>query len=173
MLDHVTSAETSNRPKKIDSKKLQTHMSPDMVLIDALKWRSHPYLYATPMWATWLNIWKVKKRVFIGKTHKNYCIFYHTDLSLMTAATAKETRNWMKEKGYEVMWIWPEMDIFTSNPVLKSYRSCPHGNIPKLCNLDYCLKIYICIRQWIVMLGIHIHSINYIRKGLVFQLLRM
>ena len=29
----------------------------------------------------------------------------------MTAATAKDTCNWMKEKGYEVMWIIPEMDI--------------------------------------------------------------
>ena len=37
----------------------------------------------------------------------------------MKSATAKETRNWMKEKGYEEMWILPEMDLFTSNPVLK------------------------------------------------------
>ena len=58
----------------------------------------------------------------------------------MTAATAKNTHNWMKEKGYEEMWILPEMDIFTSNPVLKCYRSCPPGNIPELFNLDYCLN---------------------------------
>ena len=56
----------------------------------------------------------------------------------MTATTSKETHNCMKEKGYEEMWILPEMDIFTSNPVLKRYRSCPPGNIPELCNLDYC-----------------------------------
>ena len=58
----------------------------------------------------------------------------------MKAATAKDTLNWMKEKGYEVMWILPEMDIFTSNPVLKRYRSFPPGNIPELCNIDYCLN---------------------------------
>ena len=38
------------------------------------------------------------------------------------------------------MWVLPEMDIFTSNPVIKRYRSCPPGNIPELCNLDYCLN---------------------------------
>ena len=58
----------------------------------------------------------------------------------MTAATTKDTRNWMKEKGYEEMWILPEMDIFTINPVLKLYRSCPPGNIPEICNLDYCIN---------------------------------
>ena len=35
----------------------------------------------------------------------------------MTAATENETRNMMKEKGYEDMLILPEMDKFTSNPV--------------------------------------------------------
>ena len=48
----------------------------------------------------------------------------------MTDATAKENHNWMKEKGYEEMWILTEMDIITSNPVLKCYRSCPPGNSP-------------------------------------------
>ena len=61
----------------------------------------------------------------------------------MTAATAKETRNWMKEKGYGEMWILPEMDIFASKPILKRYRSCPPENIPELCNLDYCLDKYL------------------------------
>ena len=28
------------------------------------------------------------------------------------------------------------MDLFVSNPVLKRYRRCPPGNIPKLCNID-------------------------------------
>ena len=36
------------------------------------------------------------KRVFKGTTHKNYCLFYHDALSLMTE---KESSNWMKEKG--------------------------------------------------------------------------
>ena len=106
---------------KLITKILQTPMNPDMVLIGALKWRSHPYLYATPVWTTWLNIWQVERRVFIGTTHNNSCLFYHTALSLMIAVTKKETRNWMKEKVYEDMWILPEMDIFTSNPFFKRY----------------------------------------------------
>ena len=63
------------------------------------------------------NMVSETKRVFIGTTHKNSCLFYHTALSLMIAVTKNETRNWMKEKGYEDMLILPEMDIFTSNPV--------------------------------------------------------
>ena len=42
------------------------------------------------------------KRAFKGTTHENSCIFYHDPLSLMIA---KENRKWMKEKGYEEMWI--------------------------------------------------------------------
>ena len=60
-----------------------------------------------------------RKKIYLGTTHKNYCLFYHTALSLMTAVTKKETQNWMKEKGYEDMLILPEIDLFTSNPVLK------------------------------------------------------
>ena len=48
----------------------------------------------------------------------------------MTATTAKDTHNWMKEKGYGEMWILPEMDLFTSNPVLERYISCPTSNSP-------------------------------------------
>ena len=56
------------------------------------------------------------KRVFKGTTNKTCCLFYHDALSLMTS---KETRKWMKEKGYEGMCILPEIDIFASDPVLK------------------------------------------------------
>ena len=38
------------------------------------------------------------KRVFKGTTHENSFLFYHDALSLMTA---KETRKWLKGKGYE------------------------------------------------------------------------
>ena len=44
--------------------------------------------------------------------------------------TAKETIKWMKEKGYEEMWILSEMDLFAINPVLKRYRGHPPGNRP-------------------------------------------
>ena len=38
------------------------------------------------------------KEVFKGITHEFSCLFYHDALSLMTA---KETRKWLKGKGYE------------------------------------------------------------------------
>ena len=54
--------------------------------------------------------------------------------------TAKETRKWMKEKGHKEMWILPEINLFTSNPVLKRYRGRPPGNILELYNLGSCLN---------------------------------
>ena len=78
-----------------------------------------------------------KNRVFRGTTYKNYFLFNHDDLSLMTE---KETFTWMKEKGYGEMWILPEIDIFNRDPVLKHYRGCPPGNSPELCNIDSCLN---------------------------------
>ena len=67
------------------------------------------------------------KRAFKGATHKNSCLFYHDALSLMRA---KETCKWIKEKGYEAMWILLEMDLFASDPFLKRYRGCPPVNSP-------------------------------------------
>ena len=40
------------------------------------------------------------------------------------------------------MWILTDMDIFDSNPVLKSYRGRPPGNIPELCNIDSYINEY-------------------------------
>ena len=68
---------------------------------------------------------------------QKFLSFYHDALSFMTA---KETRKWMKEKGYEEMWILPEIYLFSRNLVLKRYRSRPPGNIPELCNIDSCLN---------------------------------
>ena len=94
MLDHYTLAEQSNIPNKTDWQKNRIPMNPYIVLIDVLKRRSHPYLYAMPVWATWSNIWWVKqKRCLKVQLTKILVFFYHDDLSLMTA---KETRKWMK-----------------------------------------------------------------------------
>ena len=114
MLDHVTPAEPSNKPNKIDYQKTsnpyESRYGPDWHI--ELKKSSLLICYACVR--DMIEHMASEKKVFIGTTHKNYCLFYHTALSLMTAATEKDTRNWMKEKGYEEMWILPEMDIFTS-----------------------------------------------------------
>ena len=39
------------------------------------------------------------------------------------------------------MWISPEIDLLSSNPVLKWHISRPSGNILELCNLDSYLNI--------------------------------
>ena len=56
--------------------------------------------------------------------------------------TSKETSKWMKEKGYEEMWILPEMDIFASDTDLKLYRGHTPGNSPEIFNLDSCMNKY-------------------------------
>ena len=44
----------------------------------------------------------------------------------------KENIKWMKEEGYEEIWIPPEIDLFTRDPVLKYYRGCTPDNSLKL-----------------------------------------
>ena len=77
------------------------------------------------------------KRAFKGTTHKNSCLFYHDAMSLMTA---KETRKWAKEKGYKAMCILTGMNLYTSYPGLKRYRSRTDGISPEHCNIDLCLN---------------------------------
>ena len=73
------------------------------------------------------------KKVFKGTTHENSCLFYHDALSLMTA---KATRQWMKNEGYEKMWILPENNLYEVYGDMKAYIGRPAGNSPELCNLD-------------------------------------
>ena len=48
----------------------------------------------------------------------------------------------MTEEGYEEMRVLPEIDPFSSNPVLKRYRGRAPGNSPELFNIDSCLHEY-------------------------------
>ena len=131
MLDHVMAAEPSNRPNKIYYQKTSNPYESKYGADWRIEVKKSSLLICYACVSDMIgHMVSETKRVFIGTTHKNSCLFYHTALSLMTAATAKETRNRMKEKGYEEMWIVPEMGIFTSNPFLKRYRSCPPGNSP-------------------------------------------
>ena len=38
------------------------------------------------------------------------------------------------------MWIWPKIDLFASNPLIKRYIGRPSWNILELCNIDFCLN---------------------------------
>ena len=59
--------------------------------------------------------------------------FYHDSLSLMTA---KETVQWMKEKGYYQHWLLPEMGILDHLPQCKTWKRMLPGNTPESNPLD-------------------------------------
>jgi len=67
-----------------------------------------------------------------GKKH-----FYHDALSLMTA---KESIQFMKEKGYLDMWIRPQQNLFADQKGMNSYRGRPPGNSAELMPLDTTLN---------------------------------
>jgi hypothetical protein len=46
--------------------------------------------------------------------------------------TAKETIEWMKEKGYFERWLLPAEGLHTDNTSLKYYFCKPIGNSPKM-----------------------------------------
>ena len=90
MLDHVTSAEPPNRPNKIDYQKTsnpyESQYGPDWHIEVKKSSLLICYAYVSDMIE---HMASETKKMFIGTTHKNSCLFYHTALSLMTAATAK------------------------------------------------------------------------------------
>ena len=57
----------------------------------------------------------------------NYRV-YHDALALMTA---KDSVQYMKDKGYYDHWILPQLDLMsTVNDELKAYKARPVGNSP-------------------------------------------
>ena len=95
---------------KLFTIKLRFTMNPYMVLIGALNWRTSSPFYATTVWATCLNSSQVKRKGCLKVQLTKILVF----LIMMPC-------HWWQQ------WIWPEMDIFTSKPILKFYRSSPPG----------------------------------------------
>ena len=97
MLDHVASAEPSNRPKQIYHQFVFNPYESQ----HGRDWRIEVTKSSLLRCYNCVNdiiehMVSEMKRVFKGTTHKNYCLFYHDALSLMTE---KESSNWNKEKG--------------------------------------------------------------------------
>ena len=66
--------------------------------------------------------------------HAEDWMFYHDALSIMKA---KETKEWMKRKGYFEKWILPLDDIFMNYTRLKAkFGSNPLGNSPEFMPWD-------------------------------------
>jgi hypothetical protein len=62
--------------------------------------------------------------MFEGTKYEDSWVFYHDAPSLMTA---KETIEWMKEKGCHEQWLLPVMGLHSDDPNLKAYL----GTIPE------------------------------------------
>ncbi len=66
--------------------------------------------------------------MFKGTKYEDSWVFYHDALSLMTA---KETVEWMKEKGYYERWLLPVMGLHSDDPDLKAYLGTIPGSGPE------------------------------------------
>lgn len=73
------------------------------------------------------------KKMFEGTSHENNWFFYHDALSQLTA---KDTVEWMKQKGYYNRWIHPVNQLHQDQPDLKIYFHHPVGNRPELMPWD-------------------------------------
>lgn len=127
------------RPRKIDHRK---HENPYLSRYGEEKWEEQikkctamsKFVCVTDMID---HIVSETRRVFKGTTHEKTCMFYHDALSQMTATSCRE---WMKKKGYDKMWITPELGLFEEDPSLNPYRGRPVGNCPELSCLDSSLN---------------------------------
>jgi hypothetical protein len=84
-----------------------------------------PYVCVTKMIA---HIVEESAMIFQGTKYEDSCVFYHDALSLMTA---KETIEWMKEKGYHKGWLLPVMGLHSDDPDLKAYLGTIPGRGPE------------------------------------------
>jgi transposase-like protein len=66
--------------------------------------------------------------IFRGTKYEDSWFFNHDALSLMTA---KETVEWMKEKGYYERWLLPVMGLHSDDPDLKAYLGTIPGSGPE------------------------------------------
>jgi hypothetical protein len=65
-------------------------------------------------------------------------VFYHDALKLMLA---KETVDWMKEKGCHKQWLLPVMGLHSDDPDLKAYLETIPGSGPENMPWDLSLNI--------------------------------
>ena len=84
--------------------------------------------------------------------HEDDSCIVHNALVLMTA---KETINWMKQKGYLHHWLHPLNGLQDGTP----YAGCPVGNIPEFMPLDNSLN-----RDILQSLRFHRHEPSWYDK---------
>ena len=81
------------------------------------------------------HIFCESKKVMRGTKHQDDWMVYHDALSLMTA---KESKDYMREKDYLKRWILPSHDLFEDSPDLANYKYAknPPGNSPEFMPWD-------------------------------------
>ena len=135
-------------------------MNPYMVLIGALKWIIHPSLNATPVWATWFNIWWVKRKCYLKVQTTKIIVFFimmpcnwWQQRKLVSGRQNRDT----KKCGYWLKWIYL--------PATLSSNATEVVHLGIALNFVILIPVYknIFTRQWIVMLCIHIHCMHYIQ----------
>ena len=74
-------------------------------------------------------------RIMKDTIHENTWMVYHDALSIMTS---KNTKEWMRQKGYLQRWILPSSDLYNNLPIQarKAYQGKPVGNSPEFMPLD-------------------------------------
>jgi hypothetical protein len=93
-----------------------------------------PYVCVTSMIE---HICVETEKVMKGTKHEEDWYFYHDALALMTA---KDTTDWMKEKGYYRRWLLPVNGLSKDNQDLKKFWDRPIGNSPEMMPWDCSLN---------------------------------
>ena len=81
------------------------------------------------------HIFQESEKIMHGTKHEKDWMVYHDALSLMTS---KESKDYMRNKGYLTKWILPSEDLFDNSPDLKNYKYAknPPGNSPEFMPWD-------------------------------------
>ena len=66
------------------------------------------------------HIVRESAKVFKGTAHEDDWVFYHDEISLMTAGA---TISWMKEKEYYKRWVLPVNDLNKEADLLLTFMS--------------------------------------------------
>ena len=132
---HAKEAETESRPLPIDHRK-STNPYESKYGNDWMKMmRKSPTFSNSVLITDYIShMMEESRRVMAGTKHQEDWKVYHDALSLMTA---KETKQWMQQKGYLERWILPSDDLYENMKDLKGkYGNNPIGNSPEFMPWD-------------------------------------
>lgn len=138
IINNASKCSRTNKPKLVDHRKAdnpyESRYGENWEKIMSRTAMLSPYV---PITLYIEHIILASTEVFRDTAYANTWMFYHDALSLMTA---KDTKKWMRDKGYLAKWILPEQNLYTDDPALKRYLSSIPGDSPELMSLDFSLN---------------------------------